>query len=286
MKNQWYLLVTKQELREMRKNVFSLQRCGHMVRITKTPSLSVEVNGEKWPHILEHGDSVWICFSNTPVTFMPFWPELFNDNKPYEYCELQRTVRSQVEPILENFIDCTHTGFVHDGILRGYPSQKVEATISTTPRGVLIKTIGEKMASATVTKLFNYKHTDVYHTDELILPHTVRVEYVFGKKHVVASSICAPIDDERTMIYTRVYLKWPFFRKIVLMYLKYSTSVILDQDKIILEDQDQNLKIFGNLFRLKIAADAGAIAIRRAWNQFTTTGEVASARSVKITLKI
>lgn len=285
MKNDWFLIASTQELKG-KKQPLNLRRLGHDIEVSWQPRVEIRWQGKVWPHVVEDGDSIWMNFSDEPNEFRAYWPAPPPEEK-FSYCELRSVVHTSVEPILENFIDCTHTSYVHAGILRGEPVQEVTATVQSTERGIMISTLGEKISTATITKMFNPKNESVYHTDELILPHTVRVEYRFGpKKRVIASSICAPIDDGTTKIYTRIYLKWPVFQSLVLAYLKYSTRVILNQDKVILDDQARNFKRYGTDFRLFVAADAGALAIRRAWSDHVNGRGMRAMRPVKIALKV
>ena len=287
MNNEWHILVTLEELKNKtlphvvmrRDQKFSIAKVDF-----NTNSFEVSMNGQPFSQLISDGDCIWFCTGDQPKAFKAYWP---TTNKNYNYCELRSIVRSDVPYILENFIDSTHTGYVHGGILRGEPVQAVQVNVSSTDRGILVSTEGEKMATASITKLFNRQNDSVVHTDELILPHTVRVEYKFGPvKHVIAVSICVPLENGFTKIYTRVYLHWPIFQPLVLAYLKYSTRVILNQDKVILEDQSANVQRYGNDFKLRVAADASALAIRRAWNNFITNGSVEKMRPIQFNLKI
>lgn len=90
---------------------------------------------------LEQDDWIWVWMGDDlPVTAPASYPKM----KGYYWFELHNLMEAPIDLILENGLDCSHTGFVHDGLFRSKPEQFVEAVIEKTPHGVRVQTFGEK----------------------------------------------------------------------------------------------------------------------------------------------
>lgn len=209
----------------------------------------------------ESEETVWVNIQ-PEVSTTPQWGALDGHST---YFEIVTKLKAPMDLIIENFVDCAHTPFVHKGLFRSPDVQLVEAVIKNTPTGVHIETLGEKNQKSLLGKLFMGAETTV-HTDEFIFPTTVKVDYSWGtKKQIRTISICTPMDDDNTRITTRVYIKGFLFSGIMAIFLKGLTKKILAQDKVILAGQAEAIKHQGDVKFMGVSSDGPIAFVRRAY---------------------
>jgi phenylpropionate dioxygenase-like ring-hydroxylating dioxygenase large terminal subunit len=166
--------------------------------------------------------------------------------------------------VLENGVDCSHTGFVHAGLFRSAPQQIIEAEVDERASGVRVETFGEASSARRDFRSWLTGGSSIRHVDELILPHTVRVDYWFGRSHVVTVLVCTPETDRVTRVYTRMAVKMHRFTKLVGRGVELLTRQIVKQDKSILEDQAKNVGPFAPRRYRNTVADVPAAAVQQA----------------------
>ena len=211
--------------------------------------------------VKESEKTIWVNLQEDSI-LAPQWGELFGHST---YFEIVTHVEAPMDLIIENFVDCAHTPFVHKGLFRSPDAQVVEAVIKNTPTGVHIETLGEKNQKSLLGKLFMGAETTV-HTDEFIFPTTVKVDYSWGtRKQIRTISICTPIDGENTRITTRVYIKGFMFSGFIALFLKGLTKKILSQDKVILAAQAKAIKLQDGVKFMGVSSDGPIAFVRRAY---------------------
>jgi phenylpropionate dioxygenase-like ring-hydroxylating dioxygenase large terminal subunit len=211
-------------------------------------------------HTMESEETIWISLQDN-VKGLPSWGAL----EGYSYFfELLNIVNAPIDLIIENFVDCAHTPYVHQGLFRSPGEQVVEAVIKNTETGVHIETLGEAGQKSLLGKVFMGSGGTV-HTDEFIFPTTVQVDYLWGIKHLRTISICTPIDSEKTKIFTRIYLKNFFMSQMLGLFLKTVTKKILAQDKIVLERQAKTIALQDGAKFMGVASDGPIAFVRRAY---------------------
>lgn len=211
--------------------------------------------------VQESEDTIWVNLKQDS-TLIPEWGELIGHSS---YFEIVTHLKAPMDLIIENFVDCAHTPFVHKGLFRSPDVQVVEAVIKNTPTGVHIETLGEKNQKSLLGKLFMGAETTV-HTDEFIFPTTVKVDYSWGSvKQIRTISICTPLDKENTRITTRVYIKGFMFSGIIAFFLKGLTKKILSQDKVVLAAQAEAIKLQDGVKFMGVASDGPIAFVRRAY---------------------
>lgn len=255
--------------------------------ILEIPSL---VAGAKLPpkcvesfKVIESEETIWVNVQSDAQT-TPSWGALASHSK---YFEIVTILKAPMDLIIENFVDCAHTPFVHKGLFRSPDVQEVEAVIKNTPTGVLIETLGEKQQKSVLGKLFMGAETTV-HTDEFIFPTTVQVDYSWGsKKQIRTISICSPIDDENTRITTRVFIKGFPFSGIMAIFLKGLTKKILAQDKVILRGQADAIKHQDGVKFMGVASDGPIAFVRRAYLDYAAgKRELKNERETRVKYRI
>lgn len=216
--------------------------------------------------VREAGGLVWTCVGEEPVDFNP---PLAPTEGGYSTFQTQITIACPMLWVIDNFVDTAHTGFVHAGLFRGQPDQQVTARIQETPTGVLIETLGEEDEDSLLGRLLVPRGETIQHTDEYLLPHTVRVDYRFGpKRHLVTVSNCTPVDDDTTRVYTTVSTRFPVISAAVSRVVRRMTDKILEQDRQILEDQAEQLRHFGGAEFVWTTPDEPCAFIARAYKLY------------------
>lgn len=231
----------------------------------------------------ESEETVWVNIQ-PEVSMTPAWGALDGHST---YFEIVTKLKAPMDLIIENFVDCAHTPFVHKGLFRSPDVQLVEAVIKNTPTGVHIETLGEKNQKSLLGKLFMGAETTV-HTDEFIFPTTVKVDYSWGtKKQIRTISICTPMDDDNTRITTRVYIKGFMFSGIMAIFLKGLTKKILAQDKVILAGQAEAIKHQGDVKFMGVSSDGPIAFVRKAYFDYAAgTRVVKNDRESRVKYRI
>ena len=234
-------------------------------------------------NVIENEETIWVNIQ-PQVTTTPDWGALEGHST---YFEIVTVLKAPMDLIIENFVDCAHTPFVHKGLFRSPDSQLVEAVIRNTQTGVHIETFGEKNQKSLLGKLFMGALTTV-HTDEFIIPTTVKVDYSWGNiKKIRTISICSPIDDNTTRISTRVYLRGFMFSGIMGFFLRILTKKILAQDKVILASQMDAIKHHGDVKFMGVSSDGPIAFVRKAYFDYAAgKREVKSERESRVKYRI
>lgn len=185
---------------------------------------------------------IWVNLlpSNESIYAPPFF-----DRKDYYNFICQTEINGSLINILENFLDGTHTHFVHGGLIRQDSSrQKVRAVITKSANQVEVKYENEGKQAGIISKLFERNRHESY--GRFILPSIAQLEYLSDKgTEIVITAYITPISKQEHKIYATIsiknnfktgllkrYLIWPFFK------------LALEQDKKILKLQQQNLEKF------------------------------------------
>lgn len=213
---------------------------------------------------VEQDDWIWVWMGeDTPLEGPPKYPK----TQGYYWFELHNVMEAPVDLILENGLDCSHTGFVHEGFFRSKPEQFIEAVIEKTPRGVRVQTLGEKAHHKRDVRSLLSGGNEITHFDEFLAPHTVKVDYNMGRSHVITILICTPETEGRTRVYTRMASRFPYFNYVIGKFIEKTTVKVVAQDKEVLEGQAKNIKFRErNGFRLS-TADAPTRTFFQAFDQ-------------------
>ncbi len=209
---------------------------------------------------------IWVTLADPAPAFLP---PTVADGPGYAMYTMETTIDCPQLQVLENFVDCAHTNFVHTGGFRGKPSMRVRSEIHDTNEGVFIETFGENGLTNPVIKLLTPSDATMRHTDEYLAPHTVRVNYHFGDNlHIQSHAHCTPINDETTKIFSRFLIKFPPITPVVLPYFKRAARQILDQDKVILDNQGENLRHYKKSNFSWSVPDTACLFVTRAHRAF------------------
>ncbi|MEB3284549.1 MAG: aromatic ring-hydroxylating dioxygenase subunit alpha [Candidatus Sericytochromatia bacterium] len=223
-----------------------------------TPAFStVEQDGYVWVYMgQENGDPA-------PKGSVPL-PLPYRDEAEWGRAQLQTFIPNQVENVVENFIDCPHTGYVHGGLFRTPASHSARTVVRAVADGVVIDIDEEQQTNSILGRLLVPKGAQVTHQDRFYLPATVQVAYDFGPgRRIIGFQICTPVSEYETRVY--VYLTWRmgWLTHLMTPLMPWVGRLVLDQDMGVLVNQGQVVQKTGARF-VSCPADTANLWIRAA----------------------
>jgi len=214
-------------------------------------------------------------------------PPRYDRWEDYRWFELRNVIDAPLDLILENGLDCSHTGFAHEGLFRSAPTQNATAVIEATPTGVRVTTTeGGTKGGRDVRRTLG-RGREIQHVDEVILPHTLWVDYHLGSRiHVVTILVCTPVTAERTLMFTRMGVRAGRLTAVVGRYVEWLTRKVVRQDLEVLERQAACIHAFGGREFRHVVADQPTVWMQRALRRLG--GDVAGAgeRSRRIVYRL
>jgi len=211
--------------------------------------------------VVEHDGWIWI-YLGIDVTPPP--APRYEKTAGYGWFELHNVMAASMDLILDNGLDCSHTGIVHPGLFRSYPSRLVTSRIERTATGIAVETLGERATGRLDSTAIAGSTAAIAHVDAFIRPHTVKVDYRVGRMHFVTILVCTPETATRTRVYTRQGVLMSPITPLATLVSNIVTRRIVAQDKRILESQAEQIALFGEPSRPTMNADAATRWLRRA----------------------
>jgi phenylpropionate dioxygenase-like ring-hydroxylating dioxygenase large terminal subunit len=219
--------------------------------------------------VVEQDDWIWVRLSPGGADAPPRY-----DRTPgYRWFELRNVVAAPVDLVLENGLDCSHTGFAHEGLFRSAPTQYATAHIEETPTGVRVETLEQDPGAVHDARRVLGGRRTIRHVDEVILPHTLKVDYWIGDRaHIVTILVCTPEADGRTRLYTRMGVRYGRLTALVGRYVEHITRKVVPQDLEILESQAARIAQFGGRAFRHVVADQPTVWLQRARRRLDAGG--------------
>ena len=209
---------------------------------------------------VEQDDWIWVYLGAAPACSRP---PRYAKTRTHGWFELHNLIQAPMELVLENGLDCSHTGIVHHGLFRSYPSQVVTSRIEETPTGVKVVTTGERASGKLDATAVAGAGAEIEHVDEFIRPHTIKVDYRVGRSHFVTILVCTPETATRTRAYTRQGVLVPPVTALATLVSAIVTRRVVAQDRRILENQSAQIALFGEPAHPTTNADAPTRWLRR-----------------------
>jgi phenylpropionate dioxygenase-like ring-hydroxylating dioxygenase large terminal subunit len=171
------------------------------------------------------------------------------------------------ELLIDNFMDPTHTGTVHAGLIRtAEDACQHEVTLTTHEKGVAVDFEETQERVGVGMRWMLGRSIRVRHRDEFLLPNIVRVKYWFNDQlRFVALIACNAVgrnEDEGTLALVQLRYQFGLWNFAAGMGLRYLAPKILRQDFEITKDQFQNRKRFPDKKDRLVAADAVSVRMR------------------------
>ena len=132
-----------------------------------------------------------------------------------------------------------------------------------------VETLDEHSAGAKDVRSVLGRRQQIRHVDEVILPHTLRVDYWIGDHaHVVTILVATPEDEFRTRVYTRMGVRYGWLTPLVTRYVRWVTQKVVAQDIAILNSQGERIRRYGRREFRNVTADLPAAWMQRAFRGF------------------
>ncbi|MEB3223689.1 MAG: hypothetical protein VKS61_16565, partial [Candidatus Sericytochromatia bacterium] len=195
------------------------------------------------------------------------------------------TIPNAVENVIENFIDCPHTGYVHGGLFRTPASHGARTVVRAVSDGVVIDIDEDQQTSSLLGRLLVPRGEAVTHQDRFFLPATVRVAYHFGtRRSVIGFQVCTPVNDHETRVH--VYLTWRmgWLTPLMAPFMPLVGKLVLDQDMGVLVNQGEVLRR-GEARFVSCPADTANLWIRAA-RERARRGEPQPERETRVEFRL
>ncbi len=155
-------------------------------------------------------------------------------------------VHAALPDALENFLDGTHTHFVHAGLIRAEGQRKeTTAIVRRRPDGVEAEYLDEGHQSGLIARLFGAGIDDVF--GRFILPSVAQLEYrARGQTKMLITLCFTPEEEYSQRMFAVVVGQAPSWAvPLAVPVIKLLFWQALQQDQAILELQTRNMRLFG-----------------------------------------
>lgn len=200
---------------------------------------------------------VWICKQSNAIV-----PELSKDKPAFS---LHGNIHAGILNTLENFLEGSHTHFVHDGLVRSkkIKQQKIEATLIPSDIGFSVHYPSEP-PKGLVTFFTPARFKNLRAISTYIHPNISVLEYCNESDTLVArvEGILSEQNNKTTYL-ARIYLNVGWLTPIAKVIAKPIFKKIIEQDKVILELQEQNLQRFNQHRFVSDETDAVGCELQR-----------------------
>jgi phenylpropionate dioxygenase-like ring-hydroxylating dioxygenase large terminal subunit len=218
-------------------------RCTHIPSLG--PTARLPNHGVRAYPVREQDGYIWIypgeSLPDSEPFHFPHYPE-------QGWCSFRMRTRFQasVEACLENFLDCPHTVYVHQGWFRNHDTRQLSAVVRSDRKSAEVDFRGEPITRSVVSRLFFPNGKQLRHTDRFLMPNISRVDYDFGPdRHFIITSECTPIADDETEVHTVITFSFGRIAPLVRLLLEPVCRKIIRQDVEILAAQSEQIRRFG-----------------------------------------
>lgn len=152
------------------------------------------------------------------------------------------------ENLIENFMDATHTPFVHDKIIRDNTKKSTHTIRVIRDKDFLQASFSETTENIGLgMNSFFGNSLKISHTDEFLLPNIVKVDYYINKIHRFQAIIyCTECEEWKTMAFVKISYNFGFLNIFLKIFLPFFAKKVLKQDFDITKTQYENMKKFPN----------------------------------------
>jgi len=218
-------------------------------RCVQIPSLGASAHlpdhGVRAYPVREQDGYIWIYPGESLPDSEPFHFPNYHE-QGWSSFRMKTRFRASVEACLENFLDCPHTVYVHQGWFRNHDTRQLSAVVRSTSDTVEVEFRGEPITRSLVSRLFFPDGRELRHTDRFLMPNISRVDYDFGPdRHFIITSQCTPIADYETEVHTVITFRFGRIAPLVRLLLEPVCRKIIRQDVEILAAQTEQIQSFG-----------------------------------------
>jgi phenylpropionate dioxygenase-like ring-hydroxylating dioxygenase large terminal subunit len=195
---------------------------------------------------IERDNFIWVyCQLNEQPKTQPYQFPYLNEPGFSTFC-WQMECATSIENAAENFLDATHTHFVHSGLIRTDKDRK-EMTVKITRRGNSVEAVylDELALSGLIYQILAPGCREVVSIGRFILPSIAQLEYRTDRDYKIFISLfITPIRSDLVRAYTVVTFRWGlpnWLGRIIAQPLFFKAA---QQDREILELQTANINLF------------------------------------------
>lgn len=187
--------------------------------------------------------------------------------------------------LMENLVDNPHAGFIHAGLIRNEPTQRVSAEITETATGVVIRTRGEKSNNSLLFRLLGKRGEEVDHVEEYSAPNEMVSVYSQLGHAAGVQSFIVPVDENRTRWFFRTFLDFglptaaifPLYRRIVFR--------ILMQDAQVVRKVHEQASLWPDRAIASTGSDTPSVRVARAARAFAADGPAPDGKAHSRTIE-
>jgi phenylpropionate dioxygenase-like ring-hydroxylating dioxygenase large terminal subunit len=179
-------------------------------------------------------------------------------------------VNAPMDLVLENGLDCSHTGFAHEGLFRSAPTQFAAVNLEETPTGVRIETVEEEAARRWDVRRFSV--AGVRSATWMRSCCRTPSASITGSVQAYTSSrswSAPPRPRSAPGSYNRMGVRHGALTPLVTRYVKWLTRKVVAQDVAVLESQAERIRQFGERSFRGVTADLPAAWYQRAGRRAT-----------------
>ena len=173
--------------------------------------------------------------------------------------------RSEIEDLIENFMDSPHTAFVHSGLIRKKSKPKPrQFSIEMKENEVSVEYEPKQESLGFFNKVVNPHNEAVFHQERFIAPSLVEISYHFGRLggNFNAFLALAPIGPKETRLFISIGLDFSWLNHPIAIAIKLLAKIILAQDAWILGQQRSNYDLSTDYSKKSILTDSIDIYVR------------------------
>lgn len=208
--------------------------CAHIPSLAEGGKIPSGTQAQSLP-VRESDGYLWVWLGDGPPgpEAEPFRiPHL--QEAGWGFARLVATIPAEAGACVENFIDTTHTGYVHGGLFRQPASHGATNRVRSVADGVIIDIEEEEATPGLLGKLLLGPEVP-QHQDRFILPATVQVHYRFSPtREVVGWQFCTPTSEHETLVHVHVAYRLGWLNPLAKPLVPLIGRVILNQDLKIL----------------------------------------------------
>lgn len=158
------------------------------------------------------------------------------------------SIHAKLANALENFLEGSHTHFVHNGFVRSQDKkrQEVHARLIPNQTGFQVR-YEQEPAKGMLTKLLPNRYKSLTPIATYIYPFTAILEYYNNETLVFRAETILADSEEGLNYYARTFIHIGLGSSLAALVAKPLLQKIIQQDKSILEQQNENIKNFKNL---------------------------------------
>jgi len=192
---------------------------------------------------------VWLSYHQDAImpTLSSITPSIFLTGK----------IKAEITNVLENFLEGSHTHFVHSGLVRSKNKKRnaLVAELINNSEGFIVNYESEP-SKGLITQLLPKNYRSLKPVSMYIHPGIAVLTYINQEQKIIArfEAILIP-EGEEIKYFARIFVDIGWVNLVIKPIARYIFKKVIHQDKKILELQQQNLSMFKEKKFVSVEAD-------------------------------